>query len=91
MTTAVPYAQISVQLPPISEVSNRMASTALPPRASASDTMRATTSSLLVCRFLVMPLSSPPARDLKLAPICEPMFLDRTVSPKTSPRTEVTR
>ena len=50
------------------DVTNRMARTALPPRASASSTMRFVTSSLLSCRFLVIPLSSPPARDLKAAP-----------------------
>ena len=37
-----------------------------------------------------MPPSSPPTSDLKLAPICEPMFRERTVSPKTSPRTSCT-
>src|SRR5438128_1089334 len=37
-----------------------------------------------------MPLSSPPRIDLKPAPSCDPMFLDRTVSPITSPSTSVT-
>ena len=37
-----------------------------------------------------MPFSSPPATDLKAAPNCEPMLRERTVSPNTSPRTEVT-
>ena len=34
-----------------------------------------------------MPFSSPPASDLKEAPIWEPMLRERTVRPKTSPRT----
>lgn len=38
--TAVPYAQISVQVSPISEVSNRIARIALAPRRSASSIIR---------------------------------------------------
>ena len=34
-----------------------------------------------------MPLSSPPTIDFSDAPICEPTFRERTVSPNTSPRT----
>ena len=34
-----------------------------------------------------MPLSSPPTSDLNEAPICEPTLRERTVSPKTSPKT----
>jgi len=41
--TAVPYAQISVQLPPISEVSKRNARTASAPRACASCVSRSMT------------------------------------------------
>ena len=59
-------------------------------RASASSIIRLTTSSRLSCRFLVIPLSSPPASDLKAAPNWEPMLRERTVRPKTSPSTDVT-
>jgi hypothetical protein len=34
-----------------------------------------------------MPLSSPPTSDLRLAPICEPTWRERTVRPKASPIT----
>ena len=37
----------------------------------------------------VMPLSSPPTSDLKLAPICDPTWRERTVRPKVSPSTSV--
>src|SRR5580698_10254039 len=67
-----------------------MASTALPPRVSASATIRPTTSSRLIWRFFVIPLNSPPARDLKAAPSCDPTLRERTVRPKPSPSTEVT-
>jgi hypothetical protein len=42
--TAVPYAQISVQTSPISEVSKRIARMAFAPRRSASSTIRFMTS-----------------------------------------------
>src|SRR3954468_1093221 len=86
-TTAVPYAQISVQFSPISEVSNRMAITAFPPRVRASSIIRPMTSLRLLIRLVVMPLSSPPTSDLKPAPICENALRERTVRPKTSPQT----
>ena len=40
--------------------------------------------------FLVMPWSSPPTIDLKLAPIWEPILRERTVTPNTSPQTRCT-
>jgi hypothetical protein len=36
---------------------------------------------------LVIPFSSPPARDFSEAPIWEPRLRERTVSPNTSPKT----
>src|SRR5579862_9393299 len=75
----------------MSEVSKRNAMTASAPLACASSTIRCMTSSRLATRFLVIPLSSPPTRDLRPAPSCEPTFLARTVSPNTSPSTSVTR
>ena len=83
--TAVPYAQISVHMPPISEVSKRMATMAFAPFASASATIRSITSWRLATSAFVMPFSSPPSIDLRLAPICEPTLRERTVRPITSP------
>jgi 8-oxo-dGTP pyrophosphatase MutT (NUDIX family) len=85
MRTAVPYAQISVQVPPISDVSNRIARIAFAPFSSAASTMRWVTSARLSASALVMPLSSPPSIDFRPAPNCEPMLRERTVSPNTSP------
>src|SRR5438067_13821870 len=64
-----------------------MAMIALPPFVSASSIMRCITCSRLSIRAFVMPFSSPPRIDLKLAPVCEPMLRDRTVRPITSPST----
>src|ERR687883_537831 len=85
--TAVPYAQISVQFEPISEVSKRMATIASAPFASASSTIRCITSFRLSTSAFVIPFSSPPRIDLKLAPSCDPMLRERTVRPITSPST----
>jgi len=58
---------------------------------SASAITRSTTWLRLSVRDWVMPLSSPPLNmDFRPEPIWEPMFLDRTVRPETSPRTSVT-
>ena len=72
---------------PISEVSKRIATTALAPRLRASSIIRPITSLRLLTRLEVMPLSSPPTNDLKPAPICEKALRERTVSPNTSPHT----
>src|SRR5437764_12189582 len=60
---------------------------AFPPFFSASSDMRCMTCSRLSTSAVVMPFSSPPRIDLKLAPICEPMLRERTVRPITSPST----
>src|SRR5262249_23629310 len=88
--TAVPYAQISVQLPPISDVSKRMATIASAPFADASSTIRSITCWRLSTSAFVIPFSSPPRIDLKPAPSWDPMLRDRTVRPKTSPSVSVT-
>src|SRR5690242_3017368 len=67
-----------------------MASTASPPLACAASMSRFCASSRLSASILVIPRSSPPTSDLKLAPSCDPTLRDRTVMPKTSPRTSVT-
>ena len=85
--TAVPYAQISVQVVPSSEVSKRNAMTALAPLPSASSTSRSWACRRPSASIFVMPFSSPPTSDLSDAPICEPTLRERTVSPKTSPMT----
>src|SRR4051812_24960898 len=64
-----------------------MATTALAPRLRASSIIRPITSLRLLTRLEVIPLSSPPTRDLKPAPICENALRERTVRPKTSPQT----
>ena len=68
-----------------------MARTALAPRAAATSTSRCMASSRVSCSCLVRPLSSPPTRDLKPAPIWVPMLRDRTVRPVHSPSTRSTR
>ena len=83
--TAVPYAQISVHVSPISDVSKRIATTAFAPFASASSVIRWITSARLSDSAFVIPFSSPPKIDFNPAPICEPMFRERTVRPNTSP------
>src|SRR5437764_3316138 len=85
--TAVPLAQISVQVSPISDVSNRMATIAFAPLDSASSTIRSITCWRLSARAFVIPFSSPPSMDLNPAPICENALRERTVSPNTSPYT----
>jgi hypothetical protein len=52
--------------------------------------LRCCASSRLSASILVIPRSSPPTSDLKLAPSWDPTFRDRTVIPKTSPSTSVT-
>src|SRR5215469_12683236 len=74
----------------MSEASNRNPRTASPPLACASWVIRSMTSFRLSDKFLVMPLSSPPARDLNVAPSWEPILRLRTVTPNTSPSTSVT-
>jgi hypothetical protein len=71
-------------------VSKRIARIAFAPFISASATSRRIASSRPSASILVIPPSSPPTSDLKLAPIWEPMFRERTVSPKTSPSTSWT-
>ena len=87
--TAVPYAQISVQVVPSSEVSKRKAMTALAPLASASSTRRSCACIRPSLSIFVMPLSSPPTIDFSDAPICDPTLRERTVNPNTSPCTSV--
>jgi hypothetical protein len=60
---------------------------ALAPRASASSTKRSWACRRPSASIFVMPLSSPPTSDFNAAPIWEPTLRDRTVRPKTSPRT----
>src|SRR5262249_51455863 len=71
--TAVPYAQISVQLAPISEVSKRIPTIAFAPFASASWTIRSITCWRESASAFVIPFSSPPKIDFSPAPNCEPM------------------
>src|SRR6266852_4251599 len=70
--------------------SNRIARIASAPFAWAVSISRSWASVRLADRSLVIPRSSPPASDLKAAPRLDPMFLDRTVIPNTSPITSVT-
>src|SRR5579859_538063 len=85
--TAVPYAQISVQILPSSDVSKRNAMTAFAPFASASSIRRLVASSRPAASIFVMPFNSPPTIDFNAAPSCDPRLRERTVSPKTSPNT----
>ena len=67
--TAVPYAQISVQVAPSSEVSKRKAMTAFAPFSSAVSTRRCWACWRPSASIFVMPRSSPPTKDLSVAPI----------------------
>jgi hypothetical protein len=60
------------------------------PLAWPASISRSCASTRLAARSLVMPRNSPPARDLKAAPMDDLRFLDRTVMPNTSPITSVT-
>jgi len=64
-----------------------MATIAFAPFDSASVTMRSITCWRLSCSAFVIPLSSPPTIDLSPAPNWENMLRERTVRPRTSPKT----
>src|SRR5438445_4645060 len=68
----------------------RIATIASAPFACASSIIRSITCWRLSISAFVIPFSSPPRIDLKPAPSWDPMFLDRTVRPITSPSTSVT-
>ena len=60
------------------------------PLASASSTSRSVACLRPSSSIFVMPLSSPPTMAFNAAPIVEPTFRERTVSPNASPSTSST-
>ena len=85
MRTAVPYAQISVQVSPISDVSKRIATIAFAPLRLGFFGHPLDHVVAAVDERLRHPFSSPPMIDFRPAPNWEKAFRERTVRPNTSP------
>ena len=84
--TAVPYAQISVHVLPISDVSKRIATIAFPPFASASSRHAARSTSSRLCREHLRHAPQLAAEHrLQAGADLRAALRERTVRPKTSP------